>query len=266
MCGFEGLGFDITATAGWYSAIAGLLAGFALLSVLLPLDHETRDRGEGAERAAASGVIVFTSAFFSLVIVAFIYAVLAGRSTVGAMGGVVAHEQQINGAAFGFASLLVMLGLREVLRLYGGNRRILLPAEHLITRVTAIYAPIILVGFQFRNAGDVETFRAVRDPASVVCVGGVSSGVWINIVLSAVAIILILLGPTLTRRKPKTPKAAALAGRWTLGFTIAVALWTSAVLPFLPLDVTSGAPLEHLTLALTAAGSVAFGAAVWASR
>ena len=103
--------FDIAAAAGWYSTVAGLLAGFALLAVLLPLDQDTRD--DDAEAAGASGVIVFTSAFFSLLILAFSYAILSGRSN----GPVAAHEQQLNGAAFGLASLLLLLGLREVLRL-----------------------------------------------------------------------------------------------------------------------------------------------------
>ena len=58
-------------------------------------------------------MIVFTSAFFSLLILAFSYAILSGRSN----GPVAAHEQQLNGAAFGLASLLLLLGLREVLRL-----------------------------------------------------------------------------------------------------------------------------------------------------
>jgi hypothetical protein len=33
--------FDIAAAAGWYSAIAGLLAGFAVVAILLPLDHDS---------------------------------------------------------------------------------------------------------------------------------------------------------------------------------------------------------------------------------
>jgi len=39
-CRLSGLEFDVAASAGWYSAIAGLLGGFAFVAVLLPLDHE----------------------------------------------------------------------------------------------------------------------------------------------------------------------------------------------------------------------------------
>lgn len=70
--------FDIAAAAGWYSAIAGLLAGFALLAVLLPLDHEAAEDSVN-DRAAPNAVIVFTCAFFSLLILSFTYAVLSGR-------------------------------------------------------------------------------------------------------------------------------------------------------------------------------------------
>ena len=55
-CRLSSLDFDIAASAGWYSVIAGLLAGFALLSILLPLDHEAYGiTDEIARRALRNG-------------------------------------------------------------------------------------------------------------------------------------------------------------------------------------------------------------------
>ena len=67
-CRLSSVDFDIAASAGWYSAIAGLLAGFALLYILFPLDHESADSDE---TETGNAVVVFTCAFFSLLILAF---------------------------------------------------------------------------------------------------------------------------------------------------------------------------------------------------
>ena len=107
-CRLSTIDFDIAASAGWYSAIAGLLAGFALLYILFPLDHETT---VSDETDTGNAVVVFTCAFFSLLILAFTYAVLAGRTGDGPVVGVAAHEQLLNGTAFGLTTLLLLFGL-----------------------------------------------------------------------------------------------------------------------------------------------------------
>jgi hypothetical protein len=262
MCELDTLGFDVAAAAGWYSAIAGLLAGFALLAVLLPLDHETKDNGEQADRAGASGVIVFTSAFFALLVLAFTYAILSGRP----QGAVAVHEQQLSGTAFGLASLLMILGLREVLRMYGGNRAMLAPASALIARVTGIFGPIIVVAFTFSNALDVEAYRAKASPTELLCVAGMPSGVWINAIICLVAALAIALLPLAAKGRTLDAAAAAAIGHATLAFTVSVAVWTAAIVPFLPVDVIGGALIEHTVVAVSAAGAVGFGATAWLSR
>ncbi|MGH3145455.1 MAG: hypothetical protein ACRDTR_06590 [Rubrobacter sp.] len=119
-CRLSSTDFDIAASAGWYSAIAGLLAGFALLYILFPLDHET---SEGDEIETGNAVVVFACAFFSLLILAFTYAVLAGRTGEGPVVGLAAHEQLLNGAAFGLTTLLLLFGLHELLGAMGPTYR-----------------------------------------------------------------------------------------------------------------------------------------------
>ena len=94
--------FDIAAAAGWYSSVAGLLAGFALVAILLPLDHEA---AEPDTTHGTNAVLIYTCSFFSLLILSISYAVLAGRIGGGTVAGVAAHEQMLNGAAFGLSTL-----------------------------------------------------------------------------------------------------------------------------------------------------------------
>lgn len=157
-------------------------------------------------------------------------------------------------------------GLREVLRLYGGNRAMLEPANALIARVTGVFGPIIVVAFNFSNALDVEVFRSYAYPTDVVCVAGVPQGVWTNALLSVIAVIAILLIPLVGRRWQLGRSAAAMIGHVTLGFTVAVAVWTAAFVPFLPAEIVGGAVMEHIIVGISAGGAVTFGAAAWLSR
>ena len=93
-CRLSSLDFDIAASAGWYSAIAGLLAGFALLSILLPLDHEAADPDEAQ---SGNAVVVFTCAFVSLLALGFAFAVLAGRTGDGDVIGLAAVGAVLSG-------------------------------------------------------------------------------------------------------------------------------------------------------------------------
>ncbi|MGW8889739.1 hypothetical protein [Streptomyces sp. NPDC055749] len=259
--------FEVSATAGWYSAVAGLLAGFALLAVLLPLDHQAAETSATEDESGADGVVVFTSSFFALLILSFTYAVLAGRTSEGATQGIARHEQQLNGAAFGLASLLLLLGLNAVLRLYGGNARIFEPGRRLIVNVTGLYGPAIAVAFQFSNALDVGAYRATAGARNGnECQADVSLGTWINLTVSILAIAALVALAWLHQRMPHRSGAAAIVGRTTLGFTIAVAVWTALIVPFLPVSFITGSLLEHLVLTLNAVGCVAFGAAARLSR
>ncbi len=233
----------------------------------VPLDHEAKDRDVKNDSKGADGVIVFTSAFFALLILAVTYAVLSGRTATGTSVGIAAHEQQLNGGAFGLAALLMLVGLHEVLRIYGGNSCIFEPGRNLIVRATGLYGPIIVIAFQFSNALDTEAYRATTGgQTTATCFAGVSIGVWINLAISLVAIAALIVLAAIGRRLATRRGAAAMVGRATLGFTIAITVWTAMVVPFLPLELVTSATLEHLTLAATATGSVAFGAAAWLSR
>jgi len=104
ICQISAFEFDIASTAGWYSSVAGMLTGFALLAMLLPLDHEA----EREDAECTHAVVVFTCAFFALLVLSVNYAVLAGRAGGGTVAAVAAHEQMLFGPAFGLSTLLLL--------------------------------------------------------------------------------------------------------------------------------------------------------------
>lgn len=264
-CRLDDLAFDVASSAGWYSAVAGLLAGFAFVAVLLPLDHDSDAEGE---RETGHAVVVFISAFFSLLILSITYAILAGRTGGGTADGIAAHEQMVNGAAFGLSVLLLMFGLRAVLGAYGRNRHVFDSARNLVLVVTSLLGPAIVLALQFSNALDVERYRlgAVADAGEQCGTGGMPSGVWLNLAITAVALIAVIGLALARRRLPRWEAAPELIAKAVLGFTVAFVAWSSIVVPLLPSGVVTGAVFEHVAVAVTATLTVAFAAASWLGR
>ena len=249
--------FDIAAAAGWYSAVAGLLAGFALLAILLPLDHEA---AEPDTTHASNAVVIYTCSFFSLLILSISYAVLAGRTGEGTAAAVAAHEQMLNGVAFGLATLLLLLGLHAVLRTYGANREVFAPARAVILTVTSVIAPALVLALQFSNTLELQRYRA--DGAAAALPGGVVA----NLVIVGIGAAAILLVAAARNRLPVAATAPRIIAQAVLAYTVAVTLWTSVAVPLLPLAVVTSPALEHGLLGLTAIGAVAVSIASWAGR
>lgn len=262
-CRLDAAAFDIASSAGWYSAIAGLLAGFALLAILLPLDH---DADASDEPHVADSVVIFTCAFFTLLILGFTYAVLAGRTGDGPAAGVAAHEQLLNGAVFGLATLLLLFGLRAVLSSYGTNASVLEPAGTVILMATAVLGPIVSLALQFSNALDLEHYRAGLAGEQACGAGGLPAGVWINLAIVAVGAVAVLGLALLRHRLPRSLTAATTVAKATLVLAVVVTVWLAVVVPMLPIDFVTGAMFEHVTLAATGFATVIVAAAAWAAR
>ncbi len=262
-CRLSSLDFDIAASAGWYSAIAGLLAGFALLSILLPLDHDAADHDESQTGEA---VVVFTCAFFSLLVLAFTFAVLAGRTGGGSVLGVAAHEQMVYGSAFGLATVLMLFGLHAVLRSYGANRVVFGSAQRVIVLATSVLAPTVLLALQFGSALDLARFRTAASDAPECGFAGLPSSVWVDLLIVSVAFVALGLMWLLRARMPHRSDAPGIAARAVLGYTVAVAVWGSVVVPLLPADVITGPWFEHVALVVTAVATVGVAATSWMGR
>jgi hypothetical protein len=263
VCEIAAFEFDIASTAGWYSSIAGLLTGFALLAILLPLDHEA-DR-EDVE--CTNAVVVFTCAFFALLVLSINYAVLAGRTAGGAVAAVAAHEQMLFGPAFGLSALLLLFGLNALLRTYGANRDIFLPAQHVIILMTAVLGPIIVLALQFSNTLDLQSFRAANAPETTRCsIAGRPDAIWIDLAITGVAALVVLVLATLGGRLRIPRQAPILIAKLVLGFTVAATAWTAVAVPLLPVELITGAWFEHAVLVLTAIATVAVAAAAHSGR
>ncbi|MBI1352553.1 MAG: hypothetical protein GC156_15740 [Actinomycetales bacterium] len=262
-CLLNDAAFDVASSAGWYSAVAGLLAGFAFVAVLLPLDH---DSDQQDERQTAHAVVVFVCAFFSLLILSLTYAILAGRTAGGSVDGVAAHEQMINGAAFGLSVLLLMFGLRAVLGAYGRNRHVFDAARGLVLVVTSVIGPAVVLALQFSNALDVERYRTEAGGGEACNVNGMPTGVWLNLSITVGAFVVIVALALFRERLPRYEMAPEWIAKIVLGFTVLFVAWSSIVVPLLPPAVVTSALFEHLAVALTAALTVAFSLASWLGR
>lgn len=260
-CQLDRLDFDIPATAGWYSSIAGVLAGFALLAILIPLDHEA---GSDDERSADT-VVIMTCAFFSLLLLSFSYAILAGRVGDTERGQAV-HEQLLLGVALGLSSLLLMFALHTLLATYGANRGAFLPAQSIIVVATSLIGPAVVVAVQFSNALDIERVRLGSDTTARCRLGGLPDGVWVNLAITAAGLIALVVTAVLHRRIPRTARAASRIAVSVLVFTALVVIWTSLAAPLLPGDVLTNAVFEHFALAFTALAAVGVAIASWSGR
>lgn len=264
-CFFAAFSYDIPAAAGWFSSIAGVLAGFALLSILIPLDHEAKKESEGQ---SVEAVISFTCAFFSLLILAFSYAVLSGRIGDGEVQGVAAYEQLLNGSAFGFSTLLLLFGLHAILFSYGSNRTIFQPACGLITQVTSTMGPIIVLSFQFSSSLDVETYRSITLGSAYESdwLWGLSPGIWINLVIALGAIIAVLILSRFGMHLPCHPGIQNKVGKGVLIYTVVVAVLCSFLLPLLSEPVLTSRWMGHGILMVSAVAAVLISASSWMNR
>lgn len=249
--------FDIAAAAGWYSAVAGLLAGFALVAMLLPLD---REGAEVEPEGVTNAVVIFTCSFFSLLILSVSYAILAGRVGSGTVAGVAAHEQMLNGTAFGLATLLMLFGLHAILGTYGANREAFAPARQLILTVTSVLAPILVLALQFSNTLDLQRFRAGGE------LDGIPLGLQVNLLIALTGATAILLVATARSRLPAGSRAPRIIAMTVLGYTFAATIWTSIGVPLLPAEIVTSAVVEHALMGLTALGAIAVSIASWIGR
>lgn len=263
-CRLSPLNFDVAGSAGWYSAVAGLLAGFAFIAVLLPLDHQSPEEDDPS---VGQAVVAFVCAFVAMLLLSIAYASLSGRVGEGPVAGVAAYAKLLYGTAFGLSTLLILLGLQSVLRSYGTRRQVFEPARIVILQVTAILGPIVLLALQFANAFDVARYRSTLATRPVQCgLWGLPTEVVVNMTIVGVAVLVTIALGVFERRLPRNPNGEALMARGVLVLTALLVIVGTMVLPLLPVTVVTGVAFEYLTLGVTVTLTVAFAAGSWISR
>ncbi len=142
--------FDNAATAGLYSQLTGVLAGFAFAGLVLIVTHRL-DRGGPApagafQRATDSAVALLFSAFVGLVLTSLSYAVIAGETAAFSRAAV---EHVVAGAGFGAATMVLLLALLELLTAtapaLGGQLR----------AVAGVILPIVVMVYVYGGVYDV---------------------------------------------------------------------------------------------------------------
>ncbi len=104
--------FDIGTTAGFYSAVAGVMSGFAFvsLSTLIATDGFRNEGGDYDSAAQALG-----SAFISLLLISVTYAILAGDTE---SSGRASTVEVIAGAGLSAAALQLIYSITLLIRLH----------------------------------------------------------------------------------------------------------------------------------------------------
>jgi len=75
--------FDITKASGYYSQMAGVLAGFAFAAIILLIQSQPLGQPNQQQRANLQKVLIsFITAFLGLVITTFLYAVVSGEEVM----------------------------------------------------------------------------------------------------------------------------------------------------------------------------------------
>ena len=118
MCDTSGLTYDLTVTAGFYSLMCGVLAGFAFLALTLVVSgSHRRDKGiwKAIHRETDARLLLsLGTAFLGLVVAAFQYANLAGERGCALLEGRAASEEFLGGVAFVFSTLLLFYAVVQL--------------------------------------------------------------------------------------------------------------------------------------------------------
>lgn len=150
--------FKITVTAGLYSQLAGVLAGFAFTALMLLATAHARIRKRS--RAFNDATRILVAAFLSLLLTSVNYAVLAGDPGT---DGRTASEEPILGVGFAIAGALVIYAI--VSTLHAANQLIKRPSsasrevENSTRHVLAVAFAPILVLYIYLSVQDYEDFR-----------------------------------------------------------------------------------------------------------
>jgi hypothetical protein len=151
---------NITSTAGFYSQLAGVLAGFAFtaLMFLAATRVSSPDRGH----AFADAIRILVAAFISLVLTSLNYAIFAGNSA--SSYGLNASEEPIIGVGFAVSGALVIYAI--ILTLDAASKlvrspSIVRPSVGASTRhlLAALIAPLLMYYIFQAVEGDYEAVR-----------------------------------------------------------------------------------------------------------
>jgi hypothetical protein len=135
--------FDFSASAGNYSQLAGVLAGFAFLAIMLVLNRQHR-RGDAADAALeyqqdSRFITALASACVGLITAATLFSLLSGEQGCALISGRALSKEVLAGIAFHFSVYTLLFGAVQLISAatLGAHFRF----------IVAVLAPPVVVSF-----------------------------------------------------------------------------------------------------------------------
>jgi hypothetical protein len=169
------LSFDVAATAGLYSQLAGVLAGFAFGALVVVLT--SRSTAERSLMADGETARTLTSCFIGLILVSLTYAVLAGETTNAGRAAMVELVAAPGFIATGLLLILSIVTLLDATEKTAQSDRARQGATHIVRPVLAHVTPVILTASLFGGIDDYSDTRwgdhQFRTVDTVIVIAGV---------------------------------------------------------------------------------------------
>ena len=250
--------FSYSTAAGFCSAVAGILGGFAFSGILLAITHNALRRDN---KTLGRAVAAFVAAFFGLLLSSVQYAVMAGELIQPQRSGRLAVEEVLDSLAFGISILALLYGV--VLLLQADHR--LGHATTWVERVMATFGPMITLLLLLTVGQDIESVRPVKTTASITCsnVNGWQLGTYIVVGAGLVSIVLLRI---LRDRLPELSQDRQTVSNFVLTLALAVAIAHSVITIVYDYTLAPPAYLSFVLLATSALALNAFSFLVLATR
>ena len=193
-CDTSGLTFVFGPSAGLYSTMASVLAGFAFLAITLVIGGTHRRSANrpttGAEHARSQGtdidlLIILTIAFTALILTSIQYAEIAGETGCAITDGRSASEQFLAGVSFVFSVLLLFYATVQMISASGIPN-----VGHSIRRLVAVIGPALAMLLLAAAADEVAFTPWIGGKATTTGLAGFIESPWTN--LGLVGFVLLL--------------------------------------------------------------------------
>ena len=208
-CPSTGLTFSIATTAGYYSALAGVLAGFAFAAIILVVPGGLRRSTPRESQPDGHVLASLLIAMLGLIICAIQYAELAGESSCSEILGRAESEELLGGVVFAFAVLALLYAMVLLL-----ERAEVGPVTKVFRFIVAVMAPtlaLFLVGLAARDASYAPWKRPGLPGELYMPHGGVMMHwieafcVWLPLVLCMACFVMFMLSRGRVVRSTKDP-------------------------------------------------------------
>lgn len=247
--------FDITSVAAAYSALSGVLAGFAFTAIILPL---TLSRN--TSRHFGPAMMCFTSSFFALLLASIQYAVLSGEIGQGVLRGRAVHAELVSSIPLSVAVLILLYGLCQLFEAVS-DRVEVQRAYGLLVNLTATVVPILLMVFGYTISADLVIYRRqMRGATDCVANDGsmVAGGLIVAVGVAAICAFAF--------RRPRTSVASSAVPVLGIAVALGIGAYSAGVSAFMPSDFVTPVWLQLALQCVTVVSAVLFAFVVTATR